>query len=147
MAQESDNNNHHQEHENHQERTRSLEPIDGHHRLQYTYCIWYSRRTPGKLTNPLTYDQSLRIIATFSTVEQFWSVQSYLLRPSELSGHSDLHLFKDGIKPLWEVRDTTKLFYSFLPIPELNLFSISFSSTLYLYLYLYHYSFIIIVLI
>lgn len=100
MAQENDNN-HHQE-DNHHERSRAIEPIDGHHRLQYTYCIWYSRRTPGKLTNPLTYDQSLRIIATFSTVEQFWSVQSYLLRPSELSGHSDLHLFKDGIKPLWE---------------------------------------------
>ena len=84
-------------------------PVEGH-RLQYSYCIWYSRRTPGKLTNAQTYDQNLRIVTTFSTVEQFWSVQSYLYRPSELAGHSDLHLFKDGIKPMWEV--SKSVFYS-----------------------------------
>ena len=76
--------------------------IEGH-RLQYTYCIWYSRRTPGKLTNAQTYDQNLQIIATFSSVEEFWSIQSYLIRPGDLAGHSDIHLFKEGIKPLWEV--------------------------------------------
>lgn len=100
MAQENEVN---QEDNQIGDKSKDIETIDGQHRLQYTYCIWYSRRNPGKVTNPLTYDQSLRIIATFATVEQFWSVQSYLLRPNELSGHSDLHLFKDGIKPLWEV--------------------------------------------
>ena len=39
----------------------------------------------------------------FSKVEQFWSFYGYLMRPGELTGHSDIHLFKDGIKPMWEV--------------------------------------------
>ena len=37
-------------------------------------------------------------------VEQFWAFYSYLVRPGDLSGHSDIHLFKDGIKPMWEVK-------------------------------------------
>ena len=36
-------------------------------------------------------------------VEQFWGFYSYLVRPGDLTGHSDIHLFKDGIKPMWEV--------------------------------------------
>lgn len=36
-------------------------------------------------------------------VEQFWRFYSHLVRPGDLSGHSDFHLFKEGIKPMWEV--------------------------------------------
>lgn len=36
-------------------------------------------------------------------VEQFWRFYSHLIRPGDLSGHSDFHLFKEGIKPMWEV--------------------------------------------
>ena len=36
-------------------------------------------------------------------VEQFWSFYTHLVRPGDLPDHSDYHLFKDGIKPLWEV--------------------------------------------
>lgn len=39
-------------------------------------------------------------------VEQFWAFYSYLVRPGDLSGHSDIHLFKDGIKPMWEVKNS-----------------------------------------
>lgn len=27
-----------------------------------------------------------------------------MIRPGDLTGHSDFHLFKEGIKPMWEVR-------------------------------------------
>jgi len=74
----------------------------GHHRLQYGYALWYSKRTPGKLTNTQTYDQNLKIVGSFDTVESFWTVYAHLHRPSDLSGHSDFHLFKDGVKPMWE---------------------------------------------
>lgn len=50
----------------------------------------------------LHFDQCLDELATFRTVEQFWSVFSYLRRPNELPLHSDVHLFKQGIKPMWE---------------------------------------------
>lgn len=26
-----------------------------------------------------------------------------MIRPGDLTGHSDFHLFKEGIKPMWEV--------------------------------------------
>ncbi|XP_078389894.1 eukaryotic translation initiation factor 4E type 2-like isoform X2 [Cetorhinus maximus] len=35
-------------------------------------------------------------------VEQFWRFYSHLVRPGDLTGHSDFHLFKEGIKPMWE---------------------------------------------
>ncbi|RWS30670.1 initiation factor 4E-like protein [Leptotrombidium deliense] len=72
------------------------------HKLQNCYNLWFSRRTPGKLTNTQTYDQNLKVIGIFDTVEKFWNVYSHVLRPNALSGHLDFHLFKDGIKPMWE---------------------------------------------
>uniref|UniRef100_A0A8C2KCU9 Eukaryotic translation initiation factor 4E type 2-like n=3 Tax=Cyprinus carpio TaxID=7962 RepID=A0A8C2KCU9_CYPCA len=35
-------------------------------------------------------------------VEQFWRFYSHMIRPDDLTGHSDFHLFKEGIKPMWE---------------------------------------------
>lgn len=72
------------------------------HRLQFSYSLWFSRRNPGKQPNNQRYDQNLKLVCTFDTVEQFWRNYSHLMRPSELSGHSDYHLFKEGIKPMWE---------------------------------------------
>jgi len=43
------------------------------------------------------------MVGRFGSVEQFWSYYCHLVRPCELTGHSDFHLFKDGIKPMWEV--------------------------------------------
>uniref|UniRef100_A0A3Q4N142 Eukaryotic translation initiation factor 4E family member 2 n=1 Tax=Neolamprologus brichardi TaxID=32507 RepID=A0A3Q4N142_NEOBR len=37
-----------------------------------------------------------------SQVEQFWRFYSHMIRPGDLTGHSDFHLFKEGIKPMWE---------------------------------------------
>ncbi|GAB6019782.1 Eukaryotic translation initiation factor 4E type 2 [Chamberlinius hualienensis] len=75
----------------------------GEHRLQFAYSLWYSRRTPGnKASTSSSFDQNLKLVGTFASVEQFWSNYSFLIRPSELCVHSDFHLFKDGIKPMWE---------------------------------------------
>jgi translation initiation factor 4E len=71
--------------------------------FRYTYCLWFSRRAPGKHAAPQSFDQNLRMVGRFASVEQFWSYYCHLVRPCELSGHSDFHLFKDGIKPMWEV--------------------------------------------
>ncbi|XP_014262516.1 eukaryotic translation initiation factor 4E type 2 isoform X2 [Cimex lectularius] len=78
-----------------------LEIPPGDHKLQYCYCLWYSRRSPGKQTLQ-SYDQHLKSIGCFGSVEQFWAINSHLARPSELPSHSDYHLFKVGIKPMWE---------------------------------------------
>uniref|UniRef100_A0A0A9XRQ6 eIF-4F 25 kDa subunit n=1 Tax=Lygus hesperus TaxID=30085 RepID=A0A0A9XRQ6_LYGHE len=79
-------------------------PIDippGDHKLQYCYWLWYSRRSPGK-QSVQNYDQNLKLIGSFGSVEQFWAINSHLARPSDLQSHSDFHLFKVGIKPMWE---------------------------------------------
>lgn len=73
----------------------------GEHKLQCAYWLWFSSKTPGK-TSIQNYDQNLKLIAKIGSVEQFWAHYSHLIRPSDLQGHSDFHLFKVGIKPMWE---------------------------------------------
>jgi len=77
-----------------------LEIPEGQHRLQSQYCLWYSRRGTGKQSH--NFHQNLKIIGRFGSVEQFWRIYGHLVRPGELSSHSDFHLFKLGIKPMWE---------------------------------------------
>uniref|UniRef100_A0A671ULN5 Eukaryotic translation initiation factor 4E type 2 n=1 Tax=Sparus aurata TaxID=8175 RepID=A0A671ULN5_SPAAU len=77
-------------------------PGAGEHPLQYNYTFWYSRRTPSRPASSQSYEQNIRQIGTVASVEQFWRFYSHLVRPGDLSGHSDFHLFKEGIKPMWE---------------------------------------------
>ena len=35
-------------------------------------------------------------------MEQFWHIYSHMVRPNDLVGHCDIHLFKESIKPMWE---------------------------------------------
>ena len=51
-------------------------------------------------------------------VEQFWGFYSYLVRPGDLTGHSDIHLFKDGIKPMWKVGYLFEFFKKMEHLPE-----------------------------
>ncbi|RUP46927.1 translation initiation factor 4e [Jimgerdemannia flammicorona] len=64
------------------------------HPLHYTWVFWFMHRPPGaKITN---YESSMKKIAAFSSVEDFWAVYSHLRRPHELPNISDYHLFKQG---------------------------------------------------
>ncbi|TRY67129.1 hypothetical protein TCAL_07216 [Tigriopus californicus] len=65
--------------------------------LQSTYCLWFTRKPSCK-----HFDQSLRQVGRFASCEQFWRLYSHLVRPGDLQSHSDFHLFKEGIKPMWE---------------------------------------------
>lgn len=71
--------------------------------LQHKYDVWFRGINRGKVVpNSQNYDQNLKIVASFDTVQSFWSVYTHLVRPNDLTGHCDLHVFKSGIKPLWE---------------------------------------------
>uniref|UniRef100_A0A8C4QUH3 Eukaryotic translation initiation factor 4E type 2 n=1 Tax=Eptatretus burgeri TaxID=7764 RepID=A0A8C4QUH3_EPTBU len=72
------------------------------HPLQYHYSLWFSRRTPGRQASSQNYEQNIKCIGSFASVEHFWRYYSHIVRPSDLTGHSDFHLFKEGIKPMWE---------------------------------------------
>ena len=40
---------------------------------------------------------------SFLQIEQFWSVYNHMVRPNDLPNTADYHMFKKGIKPMWEV--------------------------------------------
>ncbi|EFJ13594.1 hypothetical protein SELMODRAFT_446282 [Selaginella moellendorffii] len=73
----------------------------GLHPLQQRFVFWYTRRTPG-VRSHISYEDSMKKIAEFSTVEGFWSCYCHLSRPSNCPNPTDFHLFKEGIRPLWE---------------------------------------------
>uniref|UniRef100_A0A8C0Q3G1 Eukaryotic translation initiation factor 4E family member 2 n=2 Tax=Canis lupus familiaris TaxID=9615 RepID=A0A8C0Q3G1_CANLF len=81
---------------------KAVVPGPAEHPLQYHYTFWYSRRTLGRPTSSQSYEQNIKQIGTFASVEQFWRFYSHMVRPEDLTGHSDFHLFKEGIKPMWE---------------------------------------------
>ncbi|KAL4929664.1 eukaryotic translation initiation factor 4E [Aspergillus undulatus] len=68
------------------------------HALRSTWIIWYRPPTP-KYSD---YEKSTAPLASISSVESFWSIYSHLKRPSLLPTVSDYHIFKKGIRPVWE---------------------------------------------
>ncbi|KAG4080017.1 hypothetical protein HA402_006329 [Bradysia odoriphaga] len=80
----------------------ALEISPGEHKLQYNYCLWYHKGSMTKFKSPNDYSKSLHCIGRCGSVEQFWSLYCHLVRPSTLKPYRELHLFKSGIKPMWE---------------------------------------------
>lgn len=83
-----------------------LGPVDyppGEHRLQHAYCLWFSKR-PSQIQGrgSQNYSQALRLVGQVGTVEQWWALYSHIVRLHDIPAHRDLHLFKKGIKPMWE---------------------------------------------
>ncbi|KAF9358111.1 Eukaryotic translation initiation factor 4E type 2 [Mortierella sp. AD094] len=70
------------------------------HPLHFNWVFWFMHRAPG--SKILNYESSMKKIATFGSVEDFWAVYSHLRRPHELPHVSDYHLFKQGVRPVWE---------------------------------------------
>ncbi|KAH8917152.1 translation initiation factor eIF4e [Atractiella rhizophila] len=48
------------------------------------------------------YEATLQVIGEFKTVETFCRYFNWTKRPSQLEVGSNVHVFKDGIKPMWE---------------------------------------------
>ncbi|RHZ79232.1 hypothetical protein Glove_150g30 [Diversispora epigaea] len=75
-------------------------PTSEIHPLHFTWVFWFMHRIPG--SKILNYESSMKKIAAFSSIEDFWAVYSHLRRPHELPNISDYHLFKQGVRPVWE---------------------------------------------
>ncbi|KIK61637.1 hypothetical protein GYMLUDRAFT_569220 [Collybiopsis luxurians FD-317 M1] len=73
----------------------SDDPTSQPHPLRNTY------RTPGnKITS---YEEGIKKISAFASVESFWSLWTHLAPPSALQPTTDYLLFHDGIRrPVWE---------------------------------------------
>jgi len=74
-------------------------PLPGSdHGLKHTWNLFY-RPPANKFSD---YEKSTIKLASIASVESFWTIYSHLKRPSLLPTVSDYHIFKDGIRPVWE---------------------------------------------
>ncbi|EME81636.1 uncharacterized protein MYCFIDRAFT_78904 [Pseudocercospora fijiensis CIRAD86] len=66
--------------------------------LKDTWVVYY--RPPTSKNSD--YEKSIQPLCKIHTVQAFWKVYTHLQRPSKLPTVSDYHLFKAGIRPVWE---------------------------------------------
>lgn len=67
------------------------------HPLQYRWVLWYCKHDRSK-----DWEDCLKIVTSFDTVEDFWALYNHIQLASGLNWSSDYYLFKEGIKPMWE---------------------------------------------
>jgi len=67
------------------------------HPLQYRWVLWYCKQDRSK-----EWEECLKEVAGFDTVEDFWALYNHIQLASGLSWGSDYYLFKEGIRPMWE---------------------------------------------
>ncbi|KAJ7618717.1 translation initiation factor eIF 4e-like domain-containing protein [Roridomyces roridus] len=70
--------------------------------LRNTWVFWFrQQRAPGnKIVN---YEEGIKRVAAFSSVESFWSLHTHLVPPSALTPTTDYLLFHAGVgRPVWE---------------------------------------------
>ncbi|KIL64875.1 hypothetical protein M378DRAFT_162733 [Amanita muscaria Koide BX008] len=92
------------------------------HPLQFSWIIYHDTKanvpfTPATATiapnssvgssfpppdNSADYEAGLTVIGEFNTVESFCRYFNWLKPPSKLERNSNYHIFKSGIKPMWE---------------------------------------------
>ncbi|KAG6821117.1 hypothetical protein H0H93_006456 [Arthromyces matolae] len=88
------------------------------HPLQYPWTIFHDTKskfpfTPASATVPDTsfnnqppeseeYEAGLTVVGEFDTVQGYARYFNWLKPPSKLERNSNYHLFKSGIKPMWE---------------------------------------------
>ncbi|KVH89438.1 Translation Initiation factor eIF- 4e [Cynara cardunculus var. scolymus] len=70
------------------------------HPLEHSWTFWFDN--PSAKSKQVTWGSWIRLIYTFSIVEEFWSLYNNLHRPSRLTAGAALHCFKNRIEPKWE---------------------------------------------
>ena len=63
---------------------------------QYTFWVFI------KSSNRAADDWKPKPIASFKTVQEFWSVYQHIKRPNELEQGTQINMFVKGIQPAWE---------------------------------------------
>ena len=69
------------------------------HPLMNKWTLWFTKPASGKGDN---WNDLLKEVITFSSVEEFWGVYNNIAPVSDLALKSDYHLFKEGVRPEWE---------------------------------------------
>ncbi|KAG9249124.1 translation initiation factor eIF 4e-like domain-containing protein [Calycina marina] len=69
------------------------------HPLAHKWTLWFTKPPSGRGDN---WNDLLKEVITFDSVEEFWGVYNNIAPVSELALKSDYHLFKEGVRPEWE---------------------------------------------
>merc|ERR1711907_295022 len=75
------------------------------HALEATWTFWYDKRGANKSAkrgDSNAYESNLEAVGSFDTVDSFWALYTHMKQPPQLEVNSNYHLFKEGIKPMWE---------------------------------------------
>ncbi|EEH40592.1 eukaryotic translation initiation factor 4E-1 [Paracoccidioides lutzii Pb01] len=94
------------------------------HPLMHDWTLWFTKPPSGKGDN---WNELLKEVVTFNSVEEFWGIYNNITPTSKLGLKADYHLFKKGVRPEWEDQQNKhggKWSYSFrdkqnVPIDEL----------------------------
>ena len=75
--------------------------------LKSRYTFWYrireeSNKSSHKIIDKKEYENQVRKIAEFETVEDFWAIFQHLRKPDSCGPGIDFQLFRYNIKPIWE---------------------------------------------
>ena len=68
--------------------------------LEKSYAYWFSLSDNNQKATD--YEDAIKYLCTFSSVEDFWQIYSHLRKPDDLPLNSEYHVFQEGIKPMWE---------------------------------------------
>ncbi|KKZ67960.1 translation initiation factor 4E [[Emmonsia] crescens] len=69
------------------------------HPLMHEWTLWFTKPPSGKGDN---WNELLKEVVTFNSVEEFWGIYNNITPTSELGLKADYHLFKKGVRPEWE---------------------------------------------
>ncbi|MFH4983180.1 hypothetical protein AB6A40_009889 [Gnathostoma spinigerum] len=73
------------------------------HPLKHRWTYWYLNDQRNK-----TWEERLKKVACFETVEEFWGLYLNIRTPSMLHIACDYNVFKEDIQPMWEVKENAK---------------------------------------
>ncbi|CAK7263426.1 eukaryotic translation initiation factor 4E [Sporothrix epigloea] len=69
------------------------------HPLMHRWTLWFTKPASGRGDN---WNDLLKEVITFDSVEEFWGIYNNIAPVSELALKSDYHLFKENVRPEWE---------------------------------------------
>ena len=77
-------------------------------KLQNKFSFWYRisedlyQTQPKQTLDKKEYENQVKKIAEFDTIEDFWAIFQHLRKPDSCKPGIEFQMFKDPVKPMWE---------------------------------------------
>lgn len=78
-------------------------------KLDQKFAFWYrisedllTNQAPKQTLDKKEYEDQVKKIAEFDTIEDFWAIFQHLRKPDSCKPGIEFQLFKEPIKPMWE---------------------------------------------